>query len=424
MKYNYYKHQLEAIEHIKNHQGNCLIADPPRLGKTAPTIGYAFQQDQLPCLIVCPNSVVVKWQREVKAITESDAYIIKNSKAFNIQYTKFIIIPYSLLAKQAKALEAVRFKQIIYDEVHRLKNSKAQVTKAAHKYLKNTPSILLTGTPILNAPKELWSLFVLLGVSDKVSLNEFTFQKHFCNGHKEFIHVGNGQYKDVWRADGISNEQELNGLIQKHTGFLRRSFQECWGSSCQKIIQGNEYLDVKLTIEQDKILAEFANTGKQTAKIKSIRRDIGIRKINKSVAWIKSWLKFNSGKLIVFAHHINVQNALFESLEKIKPAVIKGGMKTSERDRQVELFQNDDACRLAILSIKASSEGITLDRADHVVFVEYDYTPASNWQAMNRGYSIGREAPLGVTFLVVPNSYDERILDIIRDKQIVIEKAI
>jgi len=68
MKLSLYPYQKVGVQFVDRADGRCLIADAPGLGKTAQAIGYA-QLHNLKTLIVCPLSVVVNWQREIKKFT-------------------------------------------------------------------------------------------------------------------------------------------------------------------------------------------------------------------------------------------------------------------------------------------------------------------------------------------------------------------
>jgi len=69
---------------------------------------------------------------------------------------------------------------------------------------------------------------------------------------------------------------------------------------------------------------------------------------------------------------------------------IDGSVPSEKRAELVNLFQNDEKCRVAILSITAASVGLTLTKAQTVIFAEYIWTPAIMVQAEDRAHRIGQ----------------------------------
>lgn len=78
--------------------------------------------------------------------------------------------------------------------------------------------------------------------------------------------------------------------------------------------------------------------------------------------------------------------------EKLGYMLIDGATPSSERFESVARFQSDDSCRVAILSLLAASQGITLTAADTVVFAELHWTPGIIEQAENRAHRIGQKS--------------------------------
>ena len=85
-------------------------------------------------------------------------------------------------------------------------------------------------------------------------------------------------------------------------------------------------------------------------------------------------------KFIMYAHHQVVLNAVEEHMKKKHAKVvyirIDGQTSSEARHASVNKFQNDNACRIAILSITAACLGLTLTAASTVVFAEIHWTPA------------------------------------------------
>ena len=107
-------------------------------------------------------------------------------------------------------------------------------------------------------------------------------------------------------------------------------------------------------------------------------------------------------KVIVFAHHIPVLDSLYEHLLAMgtNPIRIDGRTKPTARQPLVDVFQTDPSCRAAVLGLTAAGVGITLTKADVVVFAEIGWTPALHLQAEDRAHRIGREGSVEVVYLL------------------------
>ena len=167
---------------------NGILADEMGLGKTIQTIALLaylvqFKKIDGPYLIVCPNSVVSNWKREfskwlpilevVKLIPRKEFRddIIKNQ----IQPRKFdvIITSFEGVTICKNVLSKIKWHYIIVDEAHRIKNDQSILSQNLRKF-KTDLKLLITGTPLQNNLKELWSLlnFIMPEIFDDSSLFE------------------------------------------------------------------------------------------------------------------------------------------------------------------------------------------------------------------------------------------------------------
>ncbi|CAM9872577.1 unnamed protein product [Discosporangium mesarthrocarpum] len=131
-----------------------------------------------------------------------------------------------------------------------------------------------------------------------------------------------------------------------------------------------------------------------------------------------------SGKVLVFAHHKNVLDALDDSVLKKgerKYIRIDGRTKPKERQGLVEKFQNSPQVRIALLGLTAAGIGITLTAASRVVFAELYWTPAQLLQAEDRCHRIGQASTVQVEYLVAKESLDDALWPLIRQKVCAIE---
>lgn len=152
-------------------------------------------------------------------------------------------------------------------------------------------------------------------------------------------------------------------------------------------------------------------------EIALVRRELGMAKVKASLDWIKTFLD-GGEKLVVFAYHTDVVEALIEGLKKYDPAYIYGKVPQRDRQKMVDKFQQTDRCRVIIGNISAMGVGHTLTKAADVAFVELDWTPAMMEQCEDRVCRIGQESDkIFIYYLVANGSLDARIAQAVKVKE-------
>jgi hypothetical protein len=129
------------------------------------------------------------------------------------------------------------------------------------------------------------------------------------------------------------------------------------------------------------------------------------------------------GKVVVFAHHHDVVEAVAREFAG-EVAVVYGETSLAERDAAVTRFQTDQTCRVFVGSIGAAGVGLTLTAASHVVFAELDWVPGNMSQAEDRCHRIGQRESVLVQHLVLAESLDAHMANILVSKQEVIDAAL
>jgi SNF2 family DNA or RNA helicase len=117
-------------------------------------------------------------------------------------------------------------------------------------------------------------------------------------------------------------------------------------------------------------------------------------------------------KIICFGHHRDALTRIIEIVEAEMPGAVVsylGGASKRKRQEAVDRLQNDERTRLFVGSIGAASTGLTLTRADRVVFSELDWVPSQIMQAEDRAWRIGQVHNVLVQFLVIPDSLEVKL---------------
>ena len=407
---SYLPYQLEGIEFAMNRRAT-LIADEMGLGKTIQAIGVMNAHPELyTVLIVCPASLRINWAREI------DRWLI--SPCVDV-----LIVNYDILHKYEWGKKT--FDLLIMDESHYLKNKSAKRSRLA-RTIKAKHRILLTGTPILNRPVELWhQLHILDPIAWPLkSYGQYTHR--YCAAHRT-----------RWGMDvsGASNLGELNERIKPL--MIRRLKSEVLKDLPAKRRQIIELSTDGVSADLLDRMTAMDTEIEYAAKVKgldeamrvafidtaTVRHEVALAKVHLAIEFIKEALE-SSEKVVVFAHHRDVLQELYDGLLDYNPTVVHGSVSQYHRQAAVDRFQNEDGCRVFIGQIQAAGVGITLTAASHVIFVELDWTPGMVSQAEDRCHRIGQKDSVLVQHLVLDGTLDAKIAKALIKKQSIIDRAI
>jgi hypothetical protein len=403
----------------------CFIADEMGLGKTVEALATLEHLHAFPALVVCPASLKLNWIREtIKWLPARSIKTIAGTKRAASYEADLLVINYDILSSHKDALMKAGLRAVVFDESHYLKNGRAVRSKAARTIAAHAEvRLALTGTPVLNRPVELISQLGILGRLDEFG-GFWPFAKRYCDAYK-------GEWG--WDLSGASNLSELNQRMREAC-YIRRNkadvLSELPAKQRSMVEVEIDNLDEYREAEADVVAwlrdnaseekAARATKAEQMVKIEVLKRLSADGKLAAVGGWIEDFLE-TSEKLVVFAHHIDVQKAL---LAKFRDAAhVLGEDDAAARQASVDRFQRDDRCRLIVCSLKAAGVGLTLTAASNVVFVELGWTPADHDQAEDRCHRIGQTDSVNCWYLVGRGTIDERIAKLIDEKRAVVDAA-
>ena len=408
--------------------GDIFITDQQGLGKTIEALSIlALHPEMRPAVIVCPTSLKLNWQREAESWLEtSDTIEVINGGKVHELDTDIIIINYDILKKWLPELQRIEPQVMILDESHAVKNKAAARSKAAKELAAIVPhKILLTGTPVLNRPAELWNQLQIIDPSQYPDKRFFQWHKRYADAKQ--LRFGR---KTVWDFSGASNLDELAQSLK--TIMIRRTKDQVLPELPAKrrstvlipIDNRKEYDRADheflewMAEQKGAKAAEKASHVEQLAKIEYLRQ-IAIRgKMKQALAWIANFME-SGEKLVVFATHKETIHAL-EREYGTMAVKIDGSVSSEKRQAAVDAFQNDPKVRLFIGNIKAAGVGITLTAASNVVFLELDWTPALLEQAEDRCHRIGAKNAVNIYYLLAERTIDASIAAMLERKREVI----
>ena len=419
---------------------NTLIGDEMGLGKTIQAVGIVnASPDARRVLVICPASLKLNWQRELtKWLTRPMSVGIGNGTG--IPDTDIVIVNYDILTKHKAALMAGRWDVAVLDEVHYIKNAKAQRTKAAIAIVRKAKRIIaLTGTPILNRPKEIFTVLNLLDPGNWPKF--FAFAKRYCAAFED---------RFGWNFDGASNLSELQDKLRS-TIMVRRMKSEVLKDLPAKVRQiivlptnglaAIVKADAAVARKWDAVLTELEaeievtedydatvralQEARQTAftEMSRVRHLTALAKVPYVAAHVRDAVE-QTGKVVVMAHHLDVNDALAADLDDLGVVTVTGRDSIRSRQESIDAFQNDPDVRVFIGSIQAAGVGITLTASTTMIFSELDWVPGNVSQAEDRIHRIGQTGSVLIQHIVVDGTMDQRMASTLVSKQNVIDKAL
>uniref|UniRef100_A0A8C0F838 SWI/SNF related, matrix associated, actin dependent regulator of chromatin, subfamily a, member 2 n=1 Tax=Bubo bubo TaxID=30461 RepID=A0A8C0F838_BUBBB len=473
-------YQLQGLEwmvSLYNNNLNGILADEMGLGKTIQTIAlitYLMEHKRLngPYLIIVPLSTLSNWTYEfdkwapsVVKISYKGTPAMRRSLVPQLRSGKFnvLLTTYEYIIKDKHILAKIRWKYMIVDEGHRMKNHHCKLTQVLNTHYVAPRRILLTGTPLQNKLPELWALlnFLLPTIFKSCSTFEQWFNAPFAM---------TGERVDLNEEETILIIRRLHKVLRPF--LLRRLKKEvesqlpekveyvikCDMSALQKILYRHmQAKGILLTdgSEKDKKgkggAKTLMNTIMQLRKI--CNHPYMFQHIEESFA---EHLGYSNG--VINGAELYRASGKFELLDRILPKLratnhrvllfcqmtslmtimedyfafrnflylrLDGTTKSEDRAALLKKFNEPGSQYfIFLLSTRAGGLGLNLQAADTVIIFDSDWNPHQDLQAQDRAHRIGQQNEVRVLRLCTVNSVEEKILAAAKYKLNVDQKVI
>lgn len=430
-----------------------VLADEMGLGKTVQSIALALflkqrKGDSGPVLVVCPKSLLGNWQAEFERFAPLlKVLLVQGSgreKALSqIAAYDVILTSYQLTIRDIQHYQSISFGLILLDEASFIRNPDTDAAKTLRS-LKARGRLALTGTPLENGVRDLWSIFqfALPGYLG----NQKSFQERFESPIQSGLDLPTG------RAAAL----RLQKLTQPY--FLRRTKRQvlkdlpekieqvlwCTPSSAQaefyrKILEeGREEIKAarrrsgqngaKMTmftvlLRLRQVCCDLRLTGVQPAALAGLEVDDLSGKWAALMDQVETALE-SGGKILVFSQFVQFLRLMRERLEGQKHELAYLDGSSQDRSAQVERFQKDPNCRIFLISLKAGGYGLNLTAADSVILADPWWNPAVEAQAIDRAHRIGQQKVVNAYRLAMRGTVEERILKLQAQKRGLVEATL
>uniref|UniRef100_A0A667Z0H4 Chromodomain helicase DNA binding protein 1 n=1 Tax=Myripristis murdjan TaxID=586833 RepID=A0A667Z0H4_9TELE len=447
-------YQLDSLNWMAHSwcKGNsCILADEMGLGKTIQTIcflNHLFHEHQLygPFLLVVPLSTLTSWQREIQLWAPqmnivvylgdiSSRNMIRTHEWMHVQNKRLkfniLLTTYEILLKDKSFLGNVNWAFIGVDEAHRLKNDDSLLYKTMIDF-KSNHRLLITGTPLQNSLKELWSLLHFI-MPEKFHSWELFEEEHgkgrdsgYTSLHKELEpFLLRRVKKDVEKSLPAKVEQILRvemSAIQKqyYKWILTRNYK-----ALSKGTKGSTSGFLNIMMELKKCCNhcylikppedEFYNKGEALQHL--IRCSGKLVLLDKLLVRLKE----RGHRVLIFSQMVRMLDILAEYLRSRQFLFqrLDGSIKGEMRKQALDHFNaegSEDFCFL--LSTRAGGLGINLASADTVVIFDSDWNPQNDLQAQARAHRIGQKRQVNIYRLVTKGSVEEDIIERAKKKMV------
>ncbi|MGD1872549.1 MAG: DEAD/DEAH box helicase [Mastigocoleus sp.] len=428
--------------------GACL-ADDMGLGKTIQFITFLLhlkENNNLenPTLLVCPTSVIGNWEREVRkfapVLTVLQYHGDKRPKGKKFQEAAkkhdLIVTSYSLVYRDLKSLQKVSWQGIVLDEAQNIKNSEAKQSQAVRELEANF-RIALTGTPVENRLKELWSILDFLNPG--YLGNKQFFQRRFAMpiekyGDAKSLHQLRSLVQPFILRRLKTDKDIIQDLPEKQENNVFCSLSPSQAQLYQKVVDDSlvEIESASGLQRRGMILGlliklkQICNHPAQYQKAKKLESNNSgkLQRLEEMLEEIVT----SGDRALIFTQFAEWGKLLKPYLEKYlnkELFFLYGSTSKKQREEMIDRFQHDpQAPPVMILSLKAGGVGLNLTRANHVFHFDRWWNPAVENQATDRVFRIGQTRNVQVHKFVCTGTLEEKIHDMIESKKQLAEQVV
>ena len=455
--------QLDGVRFALSKAGRCHLADEMGVGKSVQAIAVmSWYGEDWPVLIVCPSSLRLNWESELLKwyagaggdgvggggeegghpladridviFSAADRRLLHHRQHHSDR--RFIcIISYNLIATLSSTLTDVDFGVVIADESHMIKSHDAKRTQALLPLLKRAKrALLLSGTPALNRPSELYTQLHALLPSVFASFTAFG-NRYCAPSHNKWGRT----------YDGGSHLGELHFLLKRYV-MIRRMKADVLPQlppkrrqavivDCPNVMRGEmkelerieQRVNALIADDTEQAIASASSSSSSPSSSSSSSKGGEGRSIKADVMRLFSVtatakckvvceytldLLESVDKFLLYYHHQALGDAVAAALTQHSTSFIRidGSTPPTQRQQSVDLFQSSASHRVALLSITAASTGFTLTAASTVIFAELFWSPAWLLQAEDRVHRIGSSAAMvHIQYILGKHTVDEVI---------------
>uniref|UniRef100_A0A8D0B1C1 Chromodomain helicase DNA binding protein 1-like n=1 Tax=Sander lucioperca TaxID=283035 RepID=A0A8D0B1C1_SANLU len=423
-------YQLDGVQWLtqclKNQQG-CILGDEMGLGKTCQTISLlVYMSGALgktgPFLVLSPLSVMENWRKELECFAPSLTVLCyKGDKERRAELQRetdtqdfhLLLTTYELCLKDASFLRRWKWKVLVVDEAHRLKNQNSLLHKALTKFSVGF-RVLLTGTPIQNNLQELHSLLSFIQPSIFTADEMDNFANSYANVQTAELQsvlepfllrrVKSEVAVDLPKKTELLVYHGMSALQKKYYKAILMKDLEAFGNE-----QGNKNRLLNILMQLRKCVDHpYLFNGVEPEPF-----EMGEHLVEASgkLCLLDSMLTYlhkGGHRILLFSQMTRMLDILQDYMEYRGYSYerLDGSVRGEERNLAVKNFSSKHIF-VFLLSTKAGGVGLNLTAADTVIFMDSDFNPQNDLQAAARCHRIGQNRPVKVIRLLARDTVEE-----------------
>jgi non-specific serine/threonine protein kinase len=344
-----------------------------------------------------------------------------------------VITTYGTLRSDIKLLVDIPFDYVILDESQAIKNPASKVTKAAG-LLNSKNRLCLSGTPLQNNTFDIFAQMNFLNPGMLGSIEffrqEFSIPIDKLGEQDRKDHLRKLLFPFILRR---TKEQVAKDLPAKTETILY----------CEMEDEQRNIYDAYRNDFRDKILGTIEQQGIQRSQLTILQGLMKLRQICDSPAILNETDKFpnhsikleeigrelteniSNHKALIFSQFLGMLALIKEKLRELEVdfEYFDGSTTAIERERAIQRFQNDENCRVFLISLKAGGVGLNLTAADYVYIVDPWWNPAVEQQAIDRTHRIGQTKNIFAYRMICKDTIEDKILQL-QDRKRVLARDI
>ena len=408
-----------------------ILADDMGLGKTIQALcmlhHYKGINGGLKALVVCPTTLIYNWKNEVQKFAPSLGWhihhgSIRSRDIEELQKHNIIITTYGTLRSDIQVFLKINFDYVILDESQAIKNPASKVTRAAC-LLNAKNRLCMSGTPLQNNTFDIFAQMNFLnpGLLGNMEFfrNEFATPIDKFGEQEQKEHLRKLLFPFILRR---TKEQVAKDLPEKTETIL----------FCEMEKEQRKVYEAYRNSYREKILGTIDQQGIGKSQLTILQGLMKLRQICDSPAILNEEEKYpnhsikldelareieeNIGhhKALIFSQFLGMLALIKKKLieDNIPFEYFDGSTSAPDREKAIQNFQNNDECRVFLISLKAGGVGLNLTAADYVYIVDPWWNPAVEQQAIDRTHRIGQTKNIFAYRMICIDTIEDKILEL------------
>lgn len=415
-----YPYQVQGSRYLAEmaSQGlGVLLADEMGLGKTLQAIYLiAAQQRDSPgrVLVVCPSALLSNWQREVSRFAPNLSVLVhrgseRTGDSSRFQSFNLVLTSYDVLVRDVALFDSVEWNLIVLDEAQSVKNPDARRSVAVRRLSKRI-GVAITGTPIENSLRDMWSIFEF--VAPEYLGSRTQFERRYPDELEAARALSLRAAPMTVRRKVVDVATDLPPRIDIRTAI---DVTPALGTLYEAVLTTPNTPALALLTKLRQLCASPTFGAAGTVDLQSFPKyrvalDIMIEAFAKGE------------KVLLFASYLDALDSIAVDLSDRLPGVflrvLDGRTSADNRQLAIDAFTEHSGPGVLLMNPRATGVGLNIQAASHVIHYTPEWNPAIVAQATARAYRRGQDRPVFVHYLYYVNTVEEVMLERLDSKRV------